>query len=101
VDNKFLQQVKDFKYLSHEISYKNDKDIQHKPAKFAQILGVLNNMFKPTLVQKFSRIEAYNELAVPTLLMEANSGPLEKRTKKKTDISRGEIFQKNSWLHPF
>jgi hypothetical protein len=81
VDNKLLQ-VKNFKYLSHEISYKNDNDIGHKPAKFAQILGFLNNMFKPNLVQKFLRIETYNALALPTLLMEANSGPLDKKAKK-------------------
>jgi len=28
-----------------------------KLAKFAQILGISNNIFKPTLVQKFSRIK--------------------------------------------
>jgi hypothetical protein len=38
VDNKCLQQVKNFKYLSCEISCGNEKDIQQKPAKFAQIL---------------------------------------------------------------
>jgi hypothetical protein len=31
------------------------------------------------LVQKFSRIEAYNALALPTLLMEAKIRPLKKR----------------------
>jgi hypothetical protein len=54
--------VKNFKYLSYEISDKNDRDIQHKPAKFAQILGFRNDMFKSTLVQKFSRKEAYKAL---------------------------------------
>jgi len=69
-------QVENFKYLDREISYENEKDIQQKPAKFAQLLGIIRNMFKPSLVQKFSRIEPYNALALPTLLMEAKSRPL-------------------------
>jgi hypothetical protein len=43
VDNKCLQQVKNFKYLGCKISYENEKYIQQKLAKFAQILGILNN----------------------------------------------------------
>jgi hypothetical protein len=31
-----------------EISYENENDIQQKLAKFAQILGILNNAFEPT-----------------------------------------------------
>jgi hypothetical protein len=63
-----LEQVKNFKYLYCEISSENEKDIQQKPAKFAEILGILNNTFKPTLVQKFSRMKVYNALALPILL---------------------------------
>jgi hypothetical protein len=35
VDNKCLQQVKNFKFLDCEISYKNEGDIQQKLAKAA------------------------------------------------------------------
>ena len=58
-------------------------------AKFAQILGILNNNFKPTLVQKFSRIRVYNALDLPTNLYGSEIwtlekfGPLEKRIKKR------------------
>jgi hypothetical protein len=40
VENKCLQQVRNFKYLGCEISYENEKDIQQKLTKFAQILGI-------------------------------------------------------------
>jgi len=53
VENKCLQQEKHFKYPGCEISYKNEKDIQHKLPKFSQIMGNINNNFKPTVVQKF------------------------------------------------
>jgi hypothetical protein len=65
--NKCLQQVKNFKYIGHEIPYENGKDIQQKLAKYSQILRILN-IFKPTLVQKFSRIKVYNALDRPNLV---------------------------------
>ena len=58
VDNVCLQHVMNFKYCGCKSSYKNDEVIQQKLAKFAQLLRILN--FKPTSVQKFSRIEVYN-----------------------------------------
>jgi len=41
------------------------KDIQQKLAKYAKVLRILNNTFKATLIQKFSRLDV---LAVPILL---------------------------------
>jgi hypothetical protein len=42
VDNKYLQQMKNCKYLGCEISYEYEKDIK-KIAKFDKIPGILNN----------------------------------------------------------
>jgi GR25 family glycosyltransferase involved in LPS biosynthesis len=68
VDNKRLQKVKNFKYLGCEISCENEKNIQQNLENFSQILGILNNTFKLTLVQKFSRIKVYNALVFLNLL---------------------------------
>jgi hypothetical protein len=46
-DKKCLQQAKNFKYLGCEISYENGKDIQPTPAKFSEILGFINDTYKP------------------------------------------------------
>jgi hypothetical protein len=81
VDNKCLQQVKDSKYLDCEISFENGKDIQQKGTKFAQILGILNNTFRPSSVQKSSRIKVYNALALSILLYGKEIGPSGKRIK--------------------
>jgi hypothetical protein len=59
---------KDFKRLSCEISYENEKDNKKNLAKFVQILGILNNNLKTNLVDKYSRIKLCNALAVPSLL---------------------------------
>ena len=47
-----------------------EKDTQQELAKFVQILGILNNTFKPSLVQKFSRIKVYNALPITINLYE-------------------------------
>jgi hypothetical protein len=65
VGNRRLLQVKNFKYLSCEISYENENDVQQKLAKLAQILGIIKNTFKPNLVQKFSGIKEYNARLSP------------------------------------
>jgi hypothetical protein len=42
--------------------------MQQKQTKFAQILGIINNILKPPVVRKFSGIKVYNALALPILL---------------------------------
>jgi hypothetical protein len=63
LNNKCFQQVKNFKCLSWEVSYENGNDIQQKIIKFASVLGIVSNTFKPNVVHKFSRV--YNAVAVP------------------------------------
>ena len=78
VDNQCLQQVKSFKYLGCEISYKSEQDIEQKLPNFSLVLGILNNIFNPTLVQKFSR-KKY-------IIWKKNLGPQKKGLT--TDINR-------------
>ena len=73
-----MLRVKNFKYLSFETSYENEKDVQQKLAKFAQILGTINT-FKANLVQKFSRITVYNALHLPLLLYGSRIWTLQKK----------------------
>jgi len=46
-----------------------------------ELLGILNNIFKPTLVQKFARIKVYNELALAILLYGSEIWALKKKDK--------------------
>ena len=88
VDNKCLQKVKNFIHLGCEISYENETFIQQKLAKFAQTLGILNNTFKQTLVQRVSRIQVYKALAFPILLYGSKIWTLTKRVKNDWPESR-------------
>ena len=76
VNNNCLQQVRNFKYLNCEVSYENEHDIEQKLSKFPQILGILNDTSKPTLVPKFSRIKYIIHWRFPFFYMEAKFGPL-------------------------
>jgi len=66
----------------YEISYENENDIQQKLAKFAQILGIVNNDFEPTLIWEFSRIKVYNALAVPVILYRSEVWTIRKEDRK-------------------
>ena len=81
---KKKKEAKNFKYFGCETSYENGKKIfKQKLAKFAQILGIMNNTFKPNLIEKFSRIEVHNVLALPIVYMKMKFGPLEKRIENE------------------
>jgi hypothetical protein len=54
-----------------------------KLATFSQTLGIINNIFKSTLVQKFSRKKIYNSLAVPSLLRGSEIWISKKKEDKK------------------
>ena len=62
-------------------------------AKFAQILGIINNTFERNLVQKFSRIKEYNALAVPGLLCENEIWNLRKKDKKRLTSIEIKFFR--------
>jgi hypothetical protein len=64
VGNKYLQQLKNGKYLGCETSYEYEKDIK-KTTKIGQIPGIINNTLKSTSAQKTSRIEVHNALVLP------------------------------------
>ena len=65
------------------------------------MLGIKNNTFKPTLVQKVSNIKAYNALDLPILLFEIEIRILRKKDKKTIGINRDENFQKKRQVHLF
>ena len=52
MENKCLQQVKNFKYLGCEISCGNEKDIQQKPAQFCSNAGNSKQHFETNFGQE-------------------------------------------------
>jgi len=98
VDNKCLQQVKNFKCLSCEVLYESEKDIKQKITKFAPILGIVSNTFKLNLVQKFSRKRVYNAPAVPIHLYGSEIWTLRKKDKKSFTSTEIKFFRRTPFL---
>jgi hypothetical protein len=53
--------------LKKYISYEGEKDLDIKAANFVRVLGIINQIFKPSLVSSHTRIRVYKTLARPVL----------------------------------
>jgi hypothetical protein len=62
-----MRQQNTFNYLGHNISYEGEKDLNIKVANFVNVLGIINQIFKPSLVSRHTRIRIYKTLARPVL----------------------------------
>jgi hypothetical protein len=49
--------------LGYKISYEGEKDLNIKVANFVKVLGIINQIFKPSLVSRHTRIRIYKTLA--------------------------------------
>ncbi|KAJ4429655.1 hypothetical protein ANN_21856 [Periplaneta americana] len=54
-------------YLGYQISYEEEKDLNEKITKFNRVMRIINQVFKPTLVQEHTRSRIYKTLARPIL----------------------------------
>jgi hypothetical protein len=72
VYDKHIEQVPSFKYLGY-ISYEKDVDISTKILNYNRAMGIINQTFKPSLVQKHARIKVYKTLARPSLTYESDA----------------------------
>jgi hypothetical protein len=67
INNKALKQQNTFNYLGYNIFYEGEKDFYIKVANFVKVLGIINQIFKPSLVSRRTRICIYKTLARPVL----------------------------------
>jgi hypothetical protein len=66
-NNKTLKQQNSFNYLGYNISCGGEKDLNIKAANFVKVSGIINQIFKPSLVSRHTRIRMYKTLAIPVL----------------------------------
>jgi hypothetical protein len=67
VNGKKLEQVNTFNYLGCAMSYEGEKDMEVNISKFVKVTGVMNSVFKPSSVQKLTRLQVYKTLTRPVL----------------------------------
>jgi hypothetical protein len=71
------------------LSYEREKDIDVNISKFLKITGLINTIFKLSKVQKQTRIQIYNTLALPTLLYGSENCAM--KANDKTRITAVEM----------
>jgi hypothetical protein len=49
--------------LGYKISYEGEKDLNTKAANFVKVLRIINQIFKPSLASRHTRIRIYKTLA--------------------------------------
>jgi hypothetical protein len=79
-----------FNYLVYNISYEGEKDLNIKVENFVNVLGVINQIFKPLLVSRHTRIHIYKTLARSVLSY--GSEAWTRRTDEKRLISAKMCF---------
>jgi hypothetical protein len=67
INNKILKQQNTFNYLGYNIPYEGEKDLNIKAANFVKVLGIINQIFKTSLVSRHTIIRVYKTLARPVL----------------------------------
>jgi hypothetical protein len=86
INNKTLKQQNTFNYLRYNISYEGEKGLNIKAANFVKVLGITNQIFKPSLVSRHTRIRIYKTLARPVLSYGSEAWTL-RRTDERRLIS--------------
>jgi hypothetical protein len=69
-------------YFEYYLSYEEEKDLNTKITNSLKITGVINQIFKPNLVSKYTRIKIYKILARPTLAYGSESWTIQSNDRK-------------------
>jgi hypothetical protein len=102
VNNKTLKQQNTFNYLGYNISYEGEKDLSINAANFITVLRIINQIFKPSLVSRHTRIRTYKTLARSVLFYGSEAWTI--RTDERRLISAEMRFMRRTagytrWNH--
>jgi hypothetical protein len=78
-----LKQQNTFNYLGYNISYEGEKDLNIKAANFVKVSGIINQIFKPSLVSRHTRIHIYGTLARPVLSYGSEAWTIRRTDEKR------------------
>jgi hypothetical protein len=98
INNKTLEQVNIFNYLGCILSYDGEKDMPSKISKFIRTIGVINQVFKPSLVQQHTRLNIYRTLARPVLIYGSETWIIRKPDEKRLQAAKMKFMRKTAGL---
>jgi hypothetical protein len=89
INNKTLKQQNTFNYLGYNISCEGEKDLNIKAENFVKVLGIINQIFNPSLVSRHTRIRIYKTLARPILPYGSEAWTIRRLMRKCSELSSG------------
>jgi hypothetical protein len=98
INNKTLEQINTFNYLGCILSYEGEKDMPSKISKFIKTIGVINQVFKPSLVQEHTRLNIYRTLARPVLIFGSETWTIRKADEKRLQAAEIKFMRKTDGL---
>jgi hypothetical protein len=98
ISNKTLEQVNTFNYLGCTLCYEDEKDMPAKISKFVKMIGVIDQVFKPSLVQQHTRLNIYRTLARPVLVYGSEAWTIRKADEKILQAAEMKFMRKTAGL---
>jgi hypothetical protein len=92
LNNKILERVNEFNYLGYKL-FMGELDLPAKISKYSKTMAIINNVLKPSLVQKHTRIRIYKTLARQMLCYGSEAGTIRKVMKVELQP------ELNSWIY--
>jgi hypothetical protein len=92
-----------FNYLGCTLTYEGEKDMPSKISKFLKTIGVINQVFKPSLIQQHTRLNIYRTLARPVLIYGSEAWTIRKADERSLQAAEMKFMRKTAgftlWDH--
>jgi hypothetical protein len=88
-----------YTYIGCTLSYEGEKDMPSKISKFVKTIRVINQVFKPSLVQQNTRLNIYRTLARPVLIYGSEAWTVRKADEKRLQAAEMKFMRKTAVLH--
>jgi hypothetical protein len=73
-NNNILERVNEFNYLGYKLSFVGELDLPGTISKYSKTMGIINNVLKPSLVQRHTHVRVYKTLARTLLCYGSEAG---------------------------
>jgi hypothetical protein len=93
-----LEQVNTFNYLGCTLSYEGEKDMPSKISTFVKTIRVINQVFKPSLVQQRTRLNIYRTLARLVLIYGSEAWIIRKADEKRLQAAEMKFMRNSAGL---
>jgi hypothetical protein len=89
--------------LGYKISYEGEKDLNIKAANFVKVSGIINQIFKPSLVSRHTRIRIYKTVARPVLSYGSEAWTVRRADERRSISAEMRFLRRTagytSWDH--